>query len=65
MQLAIISDCIHYKSADGSVGTENHILLRQFETLSAHFSSTLIVCPFGMLDSKKVVSWYNQKIQFP
>ena len=65
MKLGVISDCIHYKSPDGRVGTENHILLRQLNELSRHFSSTMICCPFGIYDSSKVLSYYNsQQVTF-
>ena len=59
MKLGITTDCIHYKSADGRVGTENHILLRQFEQLAAHFSKTTIACAFGVIDDSMVISWYS------
>lgn len=64
MKLGIISDCIHYKNEAGQVGTENHILLRQFEQLAGHFSATTIACPFTPLDGSKVVSWYKKDIHF-
>lgn len=64
MHLGITSDCIHYKNEEGHVGTENHILLRQLEQLATHFESTTIVCPFIPIDDTKVISWYNQPIQF-
>jgi glycosyltransferase involved in cell wall biosynthesis len=59
MKLGIISDCIHYKTADGKVGTENHILLRQLQALCAYFPKTLICCPFGEYSSSKVISVYD------
>ena len=59
MKLGILSDCIHYRTADGRVGTENHILLRQLQQLCSHFSATLICCPFAPLDDKKVISTYT------
>ncbi|MDB5193070.1 MAG: glycosyltransferase [Segetibacter sp.] len=59
MKLGIISDCIHYKTPDGRIGTENHILLRQLETLCSRFSATLICCPFAKYDSSKVISYYT------
>lgn len=65
MKLGIISDCIHYKTPDGSIGTENHILLRQLEALRSYFSDTLIACPFGVYDTTKVISVYSDRsIQF-
>lgn len=65
MKLGIISDCIHYKTPDGKIGTENHILLRQLQALSSYYSETLICCPFGDYDSSKVISVYTDKnIQF-
>jgi glycosyltransferase involved in cell wall biosynthesis len=59
MKLGIISDCIHYKTADGKVGTENHILLRQLQALCAYFPETLICCPFEEYSSSKVISVYD------
>jgi len=59
MRLGIISDCIHYKTPDGKVGTENHILLRQLQALCAYYSATLICCPFGEYDPSKVISTYT------
>src|SRR5919112_1262193 len=65
MKLGIISDCTHYRSTDGRVGTENHILLRQFEALCSYFDETLICCPFDAISDKKVVTFYNSnKIKF-
>ena len=65
MKLGIISDCTHYKTPDGRIGTENHILLRQFEALCSYYAETLICCPFGLYDSSKVISFYNVgKIMF-
>ena len=59
MKLGIISDCIHFKSPDGKVGTENHILLRQLQTLSSHFTQTVICCPFAESHSKAVITYYT------
>lgn len=65
MKLGIISDCIHYKTPDGKIGTENHILLRQLQALSSYYSETLISCPFEDYDPSKVISVYTDKnIQF-
>ena len=64
MRLGITTDCIHYKHADGRVGTENHILLRQFEQLADHFQATTIACSFANLDESKVISWYTKEISF-
>jgi glycosyltransferase involved in cell wall biosynthesis len=60
MKLGIISDCTHYKGADGRMGTENHILLRQLKALSSYFDETIICCPFGKTDDKKVLTFYDQ-----
>lgn len=59
MKLGIISDCIHYKTPDGKIGTENHILLRQLQELCSHFSETLISCPFGEYSATRVISTYT------
>ena len=59
MKLGIVSDCIHYKNEHGQVGTENHILLRQLQTLSSYFTETLICCPFAKYTNEKVVSYYS------
>ncbi|MCW3110505.1 MAG: glycosyltransferase [Segetibacter sp.] len=65
MKLGIISDCIHYKTPDGKIGTENHILLRQLQALCSFYSETLICCPFEEYDPSKVISIYPGKnIQF-
>jgi glycosyltransferase involved in cell wall biosynthesis len=61
MRLGIISDCIHYKTPDGKIATENHILLRQLQALCSHFSETVICCPFAVYDPSKVVSVYTNK----
>lgn len=58
MKLGIISDCTHYRMPDGSVATENHILLRQFLALASYFSKTVISCPFAEYNSTKVLSVY-------
>lgn len=60
MNLGIISDCIHYKTSNGKTATENHILLRQFEALSAYFSETLICCPFVAGDQHTVYTAYTK-----
>ncbi len=61
MKLGIISDCIHYKTPDGRIGTENHILLRQLQALCSFYSETLICCPFETYDPSKVISVYSDK----
>lgn len=60
MKLGIISDCIHYHTSDGKVGTENHILLRQLEVLSSYFSETLICCPFAPTRQNTVYTPYTK-----
>jgi glycosyltransferase involved in cell wall biosynthesis len=65
MRLGIVSDCIHYKTPDGRIGTENHILLKQLQTLCSFFPETLICCPFAEYDTSKVISVYtDNSIQF-
>ncbi|WP_207493431.1 glycosyltransferase [Aridibaculum aurantiacum] len=65
MILGIITDCTHYTSPSGEVCTENHILLRQFKHLSAYFEKTIILCPFGKFDDRKVTTTYtSSNIQF-
>ncbi len=64
MKLGIVSDCIHYKNDEGKIGTENHIFLRQMQALASHYSKTLIACPFDTIDKTKVISWYNDSIDF-
>lgn len=61
MKLGIISDCIHYKTPDGKIGTENHILLRQLQALCSYYSETLICCPFEKYDPSKMISVYTDK----
>jgi len=61
MKLGIISDCIHYKMSDGSVGTENHILLKQLQALCSYYTETLICCPFEEYNPSKVLSFYTDK----
>ncbi|MDQ6812888.1 MAG: glycosyltransferase [Bacteroidota bacterium] len=61
MRLGIISDCIHYKTPDGSIGTENHILLKQFQSLCSYYTETLICCPFDEYNPSKVLSVYTDK----
>lgn len=65
MKLGIFSDCLHYRTPGGKVGTENHILLRQLQQLCTYFSETLICCPFAEYDDTKVISTYSsQTIHF-
>lgn len=65
MKLGIFSDCIHYRTPDGKVATENHILLRQLQQLCSHFSETLICCPFAAYDETKILSTYSSpNLQF-
>lgn len=59
-QLAIISDCIHVRNADGSVSTENHIYCRQMQALAIHFEKTLIVCPFVAKSINSVTTTYEE-----
>jgi len=58
-RLAIISDCMHIKNADGTITTENHIYCRQMQTLAAHFEQTLIVCPFIEKKADSVTTTYT------
>lgn len=65
MKLGILSDCIHYKTPDGKIGTENHILLKQFQELCSHFSEVMICCPFGDFNNQRIISTYaDTKIVF-
>lgn len=59
MKLGIISDCVHFYEASGKVATENHILLRQLQTLAGYFAEVLICCPFAHDNSSSVYSTYN------
>ena len=61
MTLGIVSDCIHVQMPDGAVGTENHILLYQFEALANYFDKVIICCPFVEWDNSKVVTLYQNK----
>ncbi len=63
-RLAIISDCVHFKTPDGRVATENHIFLKQMEALSAHFSHTIICCPFEDFSGDKIYTGYCADIEF-
>ena len=60
IRLGIISDCIHYKSTDGRIGTENHILLKQLSELAKHFHQTTICCPFENFDPNRSISFYDK-----
>lgn len=64
MRLGIVSDCTHFRNENGTVGTENHILLRQFEALAEYFEQTTICCPFEKLTDKKVASYYSKPFNF-
>ncbi len=65
MRLGIVTDCTHYHTSSGTIATENHILLRQFQQLATHFDQTIIVCPFGEMKATTVTSSYtNTTIQF-
>ncbi len=65
MTLGIITDCIHFKTKDGRVVTENHILLRQLEELSTYFTRTMICCPVKPIESSTVFTEYTKEaIQF-
>lgn len=61
MKLGIITDCTHYTLPDGSIGTENHILLRQLTQLCSHFSSVVICCPFATYNPSKVITTYVEE----
>ncbi len=64
-RLGIVSDCIHFKNAQGKIGTENHILLQQLQALAKHFKSVVICCPFVELTDKMVASYYtDERISF-
>jgi hypothetical protein len=64
LNLGIITDCVHYITSEGNIGTENHILLRQLEALSTYFKTTTICCPVVKSDKTKVLSFYKQKVNF-
>ncbi len=64
-RLGILSDCIHFYTNEGKVGTEVHIFLHQMEALSIYFSEVTIACPFSDYRAGSVYSTYNNKhIQF-
>jgi glycosyltransferase involved in cell wall biosynthesis len=60
-QLGIISDCIHFYTTEGKVGTEIHIFLHQMEALSIYFSEVTIACPFSDYRASSVYTTYNKK----
>ncbi len=65
MKLGIISDCVHFKTTDGFVATENHIFLRQLNALAVYFDEVIIACPFIGFDANKTFSKYDpQKFKF-
>jgi glycosyltransferase involved in cell wall biosynthesis len=64
-RLGIISDCIHFYTNEGKVGTEIHIFLHQMEALSVYFSEVTIACPFSDFRAGSVYTTYSEKhIQF-
>jgi glycosyltransferase involved in cell wall biosynthesis len=59
MKLGIVTDCIHTILEDGSIATENHILLRQFEALATYFDEVVILCPFTQHIPQMLCSSYR------
>ena len=59
MIVGLLSDCIHTKTPEGKIATENHIYIRQMQALSKHFEKMVICCPFVAFDASKVVSVYD------
>lgn len=64
-KLAIISDCIHAFTTDGTACTEVHIFCKQMQELSKHFEQTVVVCPFTEHNADKAYSlYYTGNISF-
>lgn len=64
-KLAIITDCVHVFGEAGSIGTENHIFLKQMQSLASYFESTTICCPIEKFSGDKILSIYsNDAIKF-
>lgn len=65
MRLGIISDCLHVENTEGSIGTDNHIFVRQMEALAEKFSSVTICCPFVEYNKNVPITTYsNPKFSF-
>jgi glycosyltransferase involved in cell wall biosynthesis len=61
MRLGITSDCVHFKTPEGSIATSTHIFARQIEALAAYFDSVVICCPFADGPPESSYSIYTDK----
>ncbi len=59
MILGLISDCVHTKTPEGKIASENHIYIRQMQALNQYFEGMVICCPFVEYNPSKVVSVYE------
>lgn len=65
LRLGIISDCIHFYTPGGRIGTDTHIFYRQISALAKHFGQVIICCPFIKYPGNISYSEYkNDKITF-
>lgn len=65
MRLGIISDCLHVVTADGYVGSDNHIFVRQMQALAKYFTTVHICCPFVTQQQNVPLTIYtDNKISF-
>lgn len=61
MKLAIISDCLHYKTSNG-IGSANHIFVRQMNFLSCFFEKTTLCVPVTKDEQKSAaLSYYDNR----
>ena len=62
--LCIITDCVHF-SINGKIGSNNAILIKQFNELFKYFNRVTICCPLSKQESSNRVEFYqNKKVKF-
>lgn len=62
--LCVVTDCLHY-SKNGEIGSNNAILIKQFNELFKYFNDITICCPISNHNNLGGLEYYkNKKIRF-
>lgn len=60
LRLGITSDCVHFMTPGGKMGTDTHIFCRQINALAAYFKQVVICCPVVPFPGDTSYSEYSQ-----
>ena len=58
--LSVITDCVHYKNGS-KIGSANHTLIRQLNSLFSYFEKIYICCPLKNTSDGHILSYYDKK----